>query len=308
MSRDAHALVSLIIVVSLALTVADARAEQLPVKAYTLENGLAHNRVKRIVQDSRGFLWFCTADGLSRFDGNQFTNYQAEDGLPAPSINDVVEAGGGSYWIATNSDGVFRFDSRAAVEPSGRGGAMSRFVPFRVGDEPVTNRVNVLYRDGDGTLWAGTDGGLFALKTRQGDTAFRAIALGIPSHPDIQVPIWAIARDNTGSLWIATKYGLVRHRSDGRMEHVQVDPSPVDDNVPALIAARDGRIWIGYRSGLIAFDPGAVSTRLPANARRYTTKDGLDSDIVIAMHQSADGRIWVKTFGPGLSEFDGSVF
>jgi ligand-binding sensor domain-containing protein len=48
-------------------------AEQLPVKTYTVADGLAHNRVKRIVQDSHGFLWFCTADGLSRFDGYRFT-------------------------------------------------------------------------------------------------------------------------------------------------------------------------------------------------------------------------------------------
>src|SRR5262245_2307083 len=308
MSRDAHALVSLIIVVSLALTVADARAEQLPVKAYTIENGLAHNRVKRIVQDSRGFLWFCTADGLSRFDGNQFTNYQSEAGLFAASINDVVEAGSGTYWIATNSDGVFRFDPRAAAEPTGRDGATTRFTRFPVGGEPVTNRVNLLYRASDGMLWAGTDGGLFAMNRGLGETAFRAVGLEIPSHADIQVPIWAIVSDAAGSLWIGTKYGLVRRRPDGRMQHVEVDPSPLDDNVSSVIAARDGRIWIGHRSGLIAFDPATVSTRVPRDARRYTTKDGLDNDSVLAMHQAADGRIWVKTFGPGLSEFDGSVF
>ena len=49
---------------------ADADAERLPIKAYSVENGLAHNRVKRIVQDSHGFLWFCTGGGLSRFDGS----------------------------------------------------------------------------------------------------------------------------------------------------------------------------------------------------------------------------------------------
>jgi len=85
-------------------------AEQLAIKTYNTEAGLAHNRVKRIVQDSHGFLWFCTADGLSRFDGYQFTNYRFEDGLPAPSINDLLETSDGVYWIATNSIGVVQFD------------------------------------------------------------------------------------------------------------------------------------------------------------------------------------------------------
>ncbi len=75
-----------------------------------MDGGLAHNRVKRIVQDSRGFLWFCTADGLSRFDGAHFTNYRVEDGLPAPSINDLLETADGVYWVATNTVGVVRLD------------------------------------------------------------------------------------------------------------------------------------------------------------------------------------------------------
>jgi ligand-binding sensor domain-containing protein len=51
------------------------RAERLPVKTYTTADGLAHNSVHRIVRDSRGFLWFTTAEGLSRFDGYSFNNY-----------------------------------------------------------------------------------------------------------------------------------------------------------------------------------------------------------------------------------------
>ena len=60
----------------------DVRAERLPIKIYTTADGLAHNDVKRIVKDSRGFLWFCTAGGLSRFDGYAFTNFSTEQGLP----------------------------------------------------------------------------------------------------------------------------------------------------------------------------------------------------------------------------------
>src|SRR5262249_17395143 len=98
----------------LALTIASsAFAERLPIKAYSIDSGLAHNRVKRIVEDSHGFLWFCTGNGLSRFDGQQFVTYSPDDGLPAPSLNDLVEAGDGEYWIATNSVGVVRFDLRA---------------------------------------------------------------------------------------------------------------------------------------------------------------------------------------------------
>ena len=58
-------------------------ASRLPIKTYTTADGLARDYITCIEQDSRGFLWFCTAEGLSRFDGYQFTNYRVEQGLPA---------------------------------------------------------------------------------------------------------------------------------------------------------------------------------------------------------------------------------
>ncbi len=290
----------------------DARAEQLPVKAYTVENGLAHNRVKRIVQDSRGFLWFCTADGLSRFDGAQFTNYRDEDGLVAPSINDITETRADLYWVATNSDGVFRLDLRSPIAAAGR---QPLFQRYRVGAYSVTNRVNVLFHDRRGILWAGTDGGLFSLNDAAGEPAFSRVALGVPLHPDIQVQVWTLVNDRAGNLWIGTKYGLIRRTPDGHMTLVRARPSSPDDNVSALMIAEDGRLWVGDRSGLLVFDPAAVDAAndrgiaaLPSDARRYTRQDGLDNDIVLDVHQSADRQIWIRTFGPGLTSFDGKEF
>ena len=74
------------------------RAESLPFKAYTTSEGLAHDRVNRIVRDSRGFLWFCTSEGLSRFDGYEFKNYTQDDGLPHRAVNVFLETKNGEFW------------------------------------------------------------------------------------------------------------------------------------------------------------------------------------------------------------------
>src|ERR1035441_1739087 len=63
------------------------KSELLPIRTYTTADGLAADRVDRIVADSRGFLWFCTPEGLSRFDGNRFVNYGVEEGLPHAAVN-----------------------------------------------------------------------------------------------------------------------------------------------------------------------------------------------------------------------------
>src|SRR5216110_2227699 len=75
-------------------------AQQLPVRTYTTADGLPRDVVLRIVRDSRGFLWFCTGDGLSRFNGYEFTTYSIEQGLPHSFINDLLETRRGTYWVA----------------------------------------------------------------------------------------------------------------------------------------------------------------------------------------------------------------
>ena len=77
-------------------------AERLPARVFTTADGLANNAVNRIVHDSRGYLWFCTREGLSRFDGHGFTTYGIDEGLPSAVINDLIETREGPYWIATS--------------------------------------------------------------------------------------------------------------------------------------------------------------------------------------------------------------
>src|SRR6266576_2360870 len=152
-------------------------AQQLPVRTYTTADGLPRDLVLRIVRDSHGFLWFCTGDGLSRFNGYEFTNYGAEQGLPHPVINDLLETRSGVYWVATNGGGVARFNpslSRAENLKDSR-----LFTVFSLGDESISNRVNVLYEDRAGILWAGTDEGLFRLEETSGQPTFRRVLLNL---------------------------------------------------------------------------------------------------------------------------------
>ena len=92
-----------------------AQAERLPIKTYTTTEGLASDRVNRIVRDSRGFLWFCTSEGLSRFDGYKFTNYGVDQGLPDRRVNEFLETHSGVYWVATDS-GLCRFNPSASTQ------------------------------------------------------------------------------------------------------------------------------------------------------------------------------------------------
>ncbi|MEP7338232.1 MAG: two-component regulator propeller domain-containing protein [Acidobacteriota bacterium] len=281
-------------------------AEQLPIKSYTTADGLVYNSVKRIFQDSRSFLWFATSGGLSRFDGRHFTNYDSADGLSYRSINDLIETRQGVYWVATNGGGVCRFNPEA--------GASALFTPYRIGETPTATRVNKLFEDRAGRIWAATDGGLFRLdhSTKDAAGAFVAVKLEMAAHEDRMVQVWAMAEDGAGNLWIATSFGLVRRSPDGRMTHHAVQPSAGKDLIWTLLMDEDGRLWLGHQTaGLVFFAPSQLRNAdlglQLAEARRYTTADGLASDDIRSLCRTADGHLWIGTTN-GVTEFDGQHF
>src|SRR5205814_8550227 len=75
------------------------------------------------------------------------------------------------------------------------------------------------------------------------------------SHPDELVQVWTMLEDREGSLWLGTKFGLVRRTPDGKVMHYAVRPSASTDHVLALLEDREGRLWIGHEAGLVVFKP-----------------------------------------------------
>jgi len=267
------------------------RAEQLPIKTYTSVDGLAYDVTRRIVADPHGFLWFCTQGALTRFDGYGFRNYGFADGLASPSINDLVITRAGVYWVATNGGGVNRLNVGASPAP--------RFTQFPVGATPQSNRVNVLFEDAAGILWAGTDGGLFRYDPAQPRAGFQHVPLSIGGREDRLAQVWAFAAMKDGALWIGTKYGLVRRDPTGRMTYRTLLISATDV-VNALVADADGTLWIGHEAGLFRLDRAGAAVR-------YTIADGLPYNEVRSLHRSTSGTLWIGT-SRGLAALDGGQF
>lgn len=320
---------------------APSRAERLPIRNYTTSDGLANNRVGRIIPDSRGFLWFCTPDGLSRFDGHSFKNYSTQDGLPFPSVTDLLDTSTGEYWISTNGGGVVRFDMKGQEREEGQ----VRHTVYTIGHTQASNRVNLLHRDRAGKIWAGTDGGLFVLDLQDGQPAFQSVHLGVPSHPDEFVQVWAIFEDQQNNFWIGTKFGLLKRLADGRVIQYIVHPSSTSDHIFSILEDAGKRLWLGHQSGLVIFNPGQsldaegsslsqqqknITERLrikkitfnanqylqplesmpeqAGEAHFYTITSEESTSRVSMLLKSADGTIWIGTIYGGLIEFQNGGF
>jgi ligand-binding sensor domain-containing protein len=190
------------------------RAERLPIKIYTTVDGLAHNNINKIVRDSRGFLWFCTGDGLSRFDGYTFTTYGTDQGLPHREVTDFLETRSGEYWVATYA-GLVRFNPKApperrvvyANENGSRAGPMFTVIAPDEGDR-YARAITVLLEDHNGVIWCGSFEGFYRLERGQGRFALRPVRMEMPAGEGQNIN--DLLEDKRGSLWIAAPSGLYR--------------------------------------------------------------------------------------------------
>src|SRR5207249_9296383 len=164
-----------------------------------------------------------------------------------PAINDLLETRRGVYWVATNGGGVARFNpAPSRDQPSQK---RNLFTAFPVGDGLTSNRVNVLYEDSAGQVWAGTDEDLFRLDETNGQTTFRRIALNL-KELEHQLAVRALIEDREGSLWVSTQgLGLLRILPDGRTVRYSIQLS--HDLLETLFFDADGRLWIAHRGGAV---------------------------------------------------------
>ncbi len=297
-------------------------SEQLPIKPYSSSDGLVNDRVKHVIEDAWGFIWISTTGGLVRFDGQRFTTFDVDDGLPVASANHLLITRDGGYWVATNGGGVARFNLAAnpadviALKPQSAGAV---FTHFPVGDNARSARVNELFEDpAMGRIWAGTDGGLFRLDNRQG--RFESVPFEFFGTPDKLLLIWALEMDREGSLWIGSNRGLTQRLPDGRFlnypgerSHPFGTVSDIDsDSAGTALGFRAERASTAcfrvlrrlfrqlFRQRAIGRGSDSCSAGLPATAaeaRRFSRADGLASDQVASVLLSRDGKVWVTAVG-----------
>ena len=279
-----------------------AAAERLPLKPYTVADGLPNNVINKIARDSRGFLWFCTAEGLARFDGYSFTNYGVDQGLPHTTVNDFLETRAGELWIATNG-GLVLFDPKG--QASSRivfGDEKTKTAPlFRTiipdDSDRAARAVNVVFEDRSGTIWCGTMRHLYRLERSQNDFKLTRVDLGTK-----EIFIVDLLEDHGGSLWIASFTGLYCRRNDGRIEHFTRHEGLPDETIHDLLEDRQGRFWAATRNGgFFRFDPDrAMNSDFVGEIHRK--QNGFPTDWIFQLFASGDGRIWVAT-NTGVVEF-----
>lgn len=273
--------------------------ERLPLKSYTSADGLAHNEINKIVRDSRGFLWFCTGGGLSRFDGYAFTNFGTDQGLDHANVTDLLETRDGEYWVATNG-GLFRFNPKGAPDQKNEAAMFSVIVPDA--QEEPTKAITVLLEDRNGTIWCGTRQGLFQLIQTSAGVRLRSVDIGIPHEYALQSMVADLLEDTHGSLWIATPAGLYRRWPNGSAARYTKRDGLPNDFLSDLFQDHQGNLWVASLQGGFFNLVTDSSNKAPVIGARYSSANGLPSNWVFQLLETSDHRFWVAS-NLGLVQF-----
>ena len=331
MARRLHIkrIVGAVVVTSVLLATPDgAHSERLPIKVYTSADGLGSSFIQYLMRDSRGLMWFCTRDGLSRFDGARFVTYRVEDNNAPPGIENITETGDGSYWISTTS-GLYRFRPDAVSRPDATTGNRPTLHA-----EFISPHKGTVLEDQKGNLWFGS-GALFRLEEKDRKVSLRTVELNLPSSQNSSFEITGIREAADGSLWLETSWGLVRRLPGGRTIFYTINTFVNFGNRSFLLDQKD-RVWYVRGLELYVMNPEPLESlsnlgpiavrpikptyvlpavteteiRLPEKAGeilKFTAGEFLARYPLHRICQTADQHVWL-TSDKELIEFDGRVF
>lgn len=302
---------------------------------YQQEDGLSHNSVWTVLQDSEGFLWFGTNDGLNRFDGKEFKIYRklANDpfSLGHNFIHSLKEDSRHRLLVGTRN-GLYRYDRM-----------LDRFeyIPIS-GQRDKEVNVNDILEDLDGNIWVACHGeGLFRLNADLQVEASFTSAKGKNNLPSNY--LWTIVTDHYGNLWIGTAgNGLVHFDPQNGIFtpiHDRDDLNIENQSIYSVFCDKDNTLWIGTSTnGLFKYnhitgkakhylkDTGSVKSISPYSTDelimgsekglvvfnkkeetyrliRDNATDNATDNSIFAIARDSEGAFWIGTYFGGVNYF-----
>ncbi len=301
---------------------------------YRMQDGLSNDIVYDVCQDTDGCMWFGTAEGISKFDGSEFSSYNWSQGGAMMANHQAIKIlyHEKRLYIA-NPFGLIIYNMEInkfkLVLPEGvnamriRALSLSRDGNLWVGSydgggvykynikkesfeilqySHTDNRIISLYEDKDNQLYIGTHfGGLDVvdLKTNK--------ATNFSNEKNMQVE--KITEDSFGNIWLGTWGGLMMYDKQDRQISSITNGYLENCQINALDEDKTGNLWVGTENGLIAFSIREACVN-PHDFKmsiysETLDKYGLSYKTVLDLHCDSDNNIWIATNSGGVNFISG---
>ena len=297
------------------------------------------------IQDKSGDLWFgSNGEGVYYYDGKLFTNFTEEDGLDNNIVYSILEDKAGNIWVGTKS-GL----NRSNPNNNKTGEKLFTKVPIEItntgandsadNNPPYYNGVWSMMQDKSGTIWFGTDAGVFCYNgthfTRFIDNA------NVINKDSLQLKaIFSILEDKANNIWFAACMNEGVSRFDGT-NLTNIVPYDTIRRTDRILEDRNGNLWFSavFR-GLCRYDGKTFTKNVfnekagfgPTNAiednqgniwfntqaglgsydsktlKILTEKDGLPDKSIRPILKDKLGNLWFAKTGMGLYQYDGITF
>ncbi|HOO83358.1 MAG TPA: two-component regulator propeller domain-containing protein [Prolixibacteraceae bacterium] len=247
-----------------------------------VKDGLPVDQIFTLTQDSTGFMWFGTINGLIRYDGYAMQHFRhdqyANIALPDNQITAIEHDGQNGMWVACYQ-GLIHFDTRTW---------QSKVINLGGSCE-----VRCLLNQGDSVLWIGTASGLFKLNTQTHDyTVYNQQNSPIASNI-----VRSLFADSMGNIWVGTFDGLNCISSLHEWTHFDLKGNYKPELKNNLVLAIqpyskeiDSLLWIGTETGLVLFNRNDYTSRV-----FNSSNTGFGNEVVKCILPLDNGRVFFGT-------------
>ncbi|QHT69941.1 response regulator [Rhodocytophaga rosea] len=296
-----HILLSVTIIL-FTISSAFAQSSRQQFKYITSNEGLSHNNVTCILQDSQGFMWFGTFDGLNKYDGYTFTVYRNNPenphSLSENYIWTVFEDKQGRIWAGTNDGGLSLYNRE-----------QDNFTNYQYNKNNKHsishNNVRAIGQDKDGNIIVGTYGGglnIFNPAT-QVFTHYKHNPQNKSSLSSDYVTTLKI--DSKQNIWIGTTNGLnlfnaVNKTFTGYHNNLFDTTTISHNDIRVIYEDKQGTLWLGTEGGgLNKFNQ--LANTFIRYQHTSTQPKGISHNDVISMEEDWKGDLWVGTRNGGIN-------
>ncbi len=259
-------------------------------KFFTRLQGLTHDDISCITQDSRGNLWIGSYfSGASKFDGENFTHYSEASGLVQNRVITIIEDRFENIWLGAVSGGISKYNGLY-------------FTNFTTKEGLSSNNIERLFEDSKGNIWVGTydngvsvfDGKTFTHYTTEN---------GLSNNT-----IYSITEDKHGNIWLGTNGGGVVKFDGKSFFHYTTEHGLSSNYVHDIIFDRNENMWIATDDGGVTKVLNSQNENNDIKLKYFTSTNGLSSNSILSITEDSKGNIWFGTRGEGLIKYDYSFF